>query len=235
MPALDRLCAETVHGLLPPRPDALQAILRGVSEADETALPMMVTLLLNRLPQLASMLAAVPSGAASVKLKVALDQAVDTLLDQLMEQDGVQAQIAGSSLADAGIAVWRIATLLQQIEDGTVRSVRRKQLAAIRRQVDAGCRACFAASLQDQVLARLHVATGRDIPALESAARGLRALETEARAMGGGSAYDLMLSQAAAAVNAESGLDRIDQIRLVEILAGSDAALAMLDDRQGAE
>jgi hypothetical protein len=44
-----------------------------------------------------------------------------------------------------------------------------------------------------------------------------------------------MLSQAAAAVNAESGLDRIDQIRLVEILAGSDAALAMLDDRQGAE
>src|SRR4051812_46480902 len=40
------------------------------------------------------------------------------------------------------------------------------------------------------------------------------------------------LSQAAAVVNAESGLDRTDLIRLVEILAGSDAALALLDDRR---
>jgi hypothetical protein len=231
MPVLDRLCGETVHGLLPPRPDALHAILQGVSAADETALPMIVRLLLSRLPQLASMLATVPSATASPQLRIALDEAVDSLLDQIMAQDGAQAQIANGSLAEASGTVRRITTLLQQIEDGTVRSVRRSQLPTIRQQVDAGCRACFTASLREQVLARLHVAVEQDMSALESAARGLRALETEARVMGGGSAYDLMLSQAADAVKAETGLDQTDQIRLVEILAGSDAALAILDGR----
>lgn len=230
MPALHRLCVETVHGLLPPSPEALQAILQGVSAADETALPMLVRLMLNRLPQLASLLAT-PSGAAGPQVKVALDQAIDSLLDQLTAEDGAQAQIAGAGLAEASVAVRRIATLLQQIEDGTVRSARRAQVAVIRQQVDAGCRARFATGLQDQVLARLHMATDQDVPALEAAARGLRALETEARVMGGGSAYDRMLSQAAEAIKAENGLDRTDQVRLVEILAGSDAALAMLDRR----
>ncbi|MFL5255962.1 MAG: hypothetical protein ACJ8AI_24315, partial [Rhodopila sp.] len=231
MPALDKLCSETVHGLLPPRPDALHTILQGVSAADETALPMMVRLLLNRLPQLASMLAIMPSATASPQLKIALDEAVDSLLDQIMAQDGAQAQIASGSLAEASVTVRRIATLLQQIEDGTVRSVRRSQLPTIRQQVDAGCRARFTASLREQVLARLHGAGEQEMSALESAARGLRALETEARVMGGGSAYDLMLSQAADAVKAETGLDQTDQIRLVEILAGSDAGLAILDGR----
>ncbi|MFL5281873.1 MAG: hypothetical protein ACJ8AW_13000 [Rhodopila sp.] len=231
MPALDKLCSETVHGLLPPRPDALHTILQGVSAADETALPMMVRLLLNRLPQLASMLATVPSATASPQLKIALDEAVDSLLDQIMAQDGAQAQIASGSLAEASVTVRRIATLLQQIEDGTVRSVRRSQLPTIRQQVDAGCRARFTTSLREQVLARLHGAGEQEMSALESAARGLRALETEARVMGGGSAYDLMLSQAADAVKAETGLDQTDQIRLVEILAGSDAGLAILDGR----
>jgi hypothetical protein len=232
MPALHRLCAETVHGLLPPNPEALQAILQGVSVTDETALPMLVRLMLSRLPQLASLLAT-PSGAAGPKVKVALDQAIDSLLDQLTAPDGVQAQIASASLAEASVMVRRIATLLRQIEDGTVRPARRTQAAVIRQQVDAGCRARFATGLQDQVLARLHMATDQDVLALEAAARGLRALETEARAMGGGSAYDRMLSQAAEAIKAENGLDRTDQIRLVEILAGSDAALAMLDGRPG--
>ena len=232
MPALQRLCAETVHGLLPPRPEALQAILQSVSAADETALPMLVRLLLNRLPQLASLLATA-SGAAGPQLKVALDEAIDSLLDELTAPDGVQAQIASGSLTEASVAVRRIATLLQQIEDGSVRSARRTRVAVIRQQVDAGCRARFATALQDQVLTRLHMATDQDMPALEAAARGLRALETEARVMGGSSAYDRMLSQAAETIKAENGLDRTDQIRLVEILTGSDAALAMLDGRPG--
>jgi hypothetical protein len=232
-PALDRLCAETVHGLLPPRPDVLHAILRSISVTDETALPLMVRLLLNRLPQLASMLAAAPSGTASPQLKIALDEAIDGLLDQMIAEDGTSAQIASAGLAEASVAVRRIATLLQQIEDGTVRPVRRSQLPTIRQQVDAGCRARFTVSLREQLLAQLHVATDQDIPALETAARELRALETEARVMGGGSAYDLMLTQAADAVKAETGLDRTDQIRLVEILSGSDAAPAMLDGRAG--
>lgn len=67
---------------------------------------------------------------------------------------------------------------------------------------------------------------------LEEAARGLRALETEARGVGGGETYDKLLRQAAEIVRQTPGADvigRADRVRLVEILAGPEAALAMLE------
>jgi hypothetical protein len=232
MAALDRLCAETAHGLLPPRPEAVHSILRGVTEADGTALPLMVSLLLVRLPEAVAFLVAGPTASMDTATKIAMDLAVDGLLVQLAQPDGAQAQIAATSLAEAAAAIHRIADLLRQVEDGSVKPARRAQLQAIRQHLDAGCRTRFTASLQDQMLAPLRTSGGQDVLALEAAARGLRVLETEARLIGSGPAYDQMLSQAAEAVkaaSAETGLDRTDQIRLVEILAGSDAALAMLD------
>jgi hypothetical protein len=90
--------------------------------------------------------------------------------------------------------------------------------------------------LQDELLAPLQrVGVPLDlatIPALESAARGLRVLETEGRVISSGSAYDVLLGSAADAIKGSAMRDRLglaDQIRLVEILSGPDAALAMLD------
>lgn len=238
MAAFDRFCAETVQGLLPPRPDALHAILRGIAEADQSALPMMVRLLLTRLPEAAALLMTGPPGPQAAALKATTDETVDTLLEQLSRKDGAAAQVAATSLEEAGAAVRRIAVLLRQLEDGSVAPARRTQLKAVRHALDTGCRTRFAAGLRDEVLAPLLAGGSPDMRVTEAAARDLRSLETEARAVGGGAAYDLMLRQAADAVKtlpAEAGPGRTDRIRLVEILAGSDAALAMLDDRRGGQ
>nr|WP_294555812.1 hypothetical protein [uncultured Rhodopila sp.] len=233
MAGFDRLCAETVQGLLPPRADALHAILRGIAETDQSALAMMVKLLLTRLPEAAALLMASQPDARGDALKAAADETVEKLLEQLARKEGAAAQIAAASLEEAGGTVRRVAVLLRQLEDGSVKPNRRAHLKAVRQALDAGCRTRFAAGLRDEVLAPL-AGGSPDMRVLEAAGRDLRALETEARAAGGGGAYDLMLRQAADAVKAlpaEVGPGRTDRIRLVEILAGSDAALAMLDER----
>ena len=69
------------------------------------------------------------------------------------------------------------------------------------------------------------------IAGLEATARGLRVLETEARTVGGGGVYDMLLGKAATAIE-NRGLSGIlpvaDQVRLVEILVGPEAALALI-------
>jgi hypothetical protein len=229
MAALDRLCAETAHGLVAPRNEALHAILRGVSAADESALPMVVTLLLTRLPEAATLLLGSQAASAGGAVKASAELAIDSLLEQLAGHDGAGGRVTLTSLAEAGGVVRRISTLLRRLEDGPMGPARRTHLNEVRQNLDAGCRARFASGLQDQVLAPLGAVSGEDVSAIEAAARDLRMLETEARALGGASAYDTMLENAAEAVKAASGgLERMDQIRLVEILAGADAALAML-------
>lgn len=109
-------------------------------------------------------------------------------------------------------------------------------MQAIRERLDASCKARFIAGLQDEVLTpMLHLGTGSNpavIPAIETAARGLRILEMAARAVGSGGVYDRLLAEATEAVKADIMRDKltlVDQVRLVEILKGSDAALAMLE------
>jgi hypothetical protein len=65
---------------------------------------------------------------------------------------------------------------------------------------------------------------------LESCARDLRSLETAARPVGGAGSYDQQLRQAAekARLAAKAGtLTPVRMLRLVEILAGSEAAAAL--------
>jgi hypothetical protein len=69
--------------------------------------------------------------------------------------------------------------------------------------------------------------------ALEIAARGLRTLETEARRAGGGASYDTLLGQAAELVRdmtAQGGLDRVEGMRLMEIVAGPEMALTLFGE-----
>ncbi len=177
MAAFDRFCAETVQGLLPPRADALHAILRGIAGADESALPMMVKLLLTRLPEAAALLMAAQPGPQGSALKAAADETVDKLLEQLVRKEGAAARIASTSLEEAGTTVRRIATLLRQLEDGSVKPARRAHLKAVRQTLDAGCRTRFAAGLRDEVLALLLAGGNPDVQVIEAAARDLRALE----------------------------------------------------------
>ncbi|MDR3531327.1 MAG: hypothetical protein P4L90_12345 [Rhodopila sp.] len=231
--ALETLCAETANGLLPPRPEAIDAILHQVTTANPAALPMTITLLLTRLPEAAAVLAEARAGPEAVSVQAVMDQTADRLLRQLDDEEGTEARIADGTLADAGVAANRIATLLRHLDTSNATPRRRARIRAVRRRLDAGCQARFAAGLEDELLTPLRQSgLLADIPALESTARGLRILAAEARVVGSGATYDLLLGKAAEVIKDSAIQERLGlaaQLRLVEILAGSEAALAMLD------
>jgi hypothetical protein len=234
--ALDTLCSDAATGLLPPAPEEVEAILSRVARANRTALPMMIAMFLDRLPETVELLPPAQKGPEAMAIHAAMDDAAGLLLRQLDQEEGTEKRIAAGTLAEAGAAVHRIATLLRHQDSPNANPRRRDQLGMVRQRLAAGCKARFASGLQDELLAPLQrVGVPLDlatIPALESAARGLRVLETEGRVISSGSAYDVLLGSAADAIKGSAMRDRLalaDQIRLVEILSGPDAALAMLD------
>jgi hypothetical protein len=234
--AVDRLHADAATGLLPPPPATIEAMLVRVARRDAVALPMMLAVLLDQVPDAAALLPAAQLGPEATAIQAALDGAADLLLRQLGQEDSTESRIATGTLADAGVAVSRMAALLRHLDVPDATPRRRDRLRAVRQRLEADCKARFASGLEDEVLAPLlHLGVPpapADIPALESAARGLRVLETEARIVGSGSTYDVLLGKAAEAIKDRAMRDRLsraDQLRLVEILVGSDAALAMLD------
>jgi hypothetical protein len=233
---LDTLCSEAATGLLPPTPDTIAAMLGRVVRLNKDVLPMMIAVLLDRLPQAAALLPAVNTGPEAHAVHAAMDEATDLLLRQLDREEGADARIAVGTLAEAGAAAGRVASLLKHLDTANVQPQRRQQMRAVRQRLEADCKARFASGLQDELLIPLQhmgsLSADTDIPALEAAARGLRVLETEGRSVGGGSTYDLLLGKAAEAIKADTMSDRLsraDQMRLVEILSGPDAALAMLE------
>lgn len=236
-PALDTLCAETASGLLPATAETVVALLDRVAGTTPAALPMMMTLLLDRLPEAAGLLPQVREGRSSATIQVALNQAADLLLRQLDHPTGgAEARIAQGSLDEAGAAAGRIASLLIHLDTLNATPKRRDRLRAVRRRLNAGCKVRFQSAVRDELLAPLRHGgaplMAADITALEAAARGLRVLESGARVAGGGATYDLLLADAVAAIKGNAMRRRLapmDQVRLVEILGGSDAALAMLD------
>jgi hypothetical protein len=236
--ALEATSASTANGLMGLRAENIGHILSQVADKHAEVLPMMITLVLVRLPQAAAMLAAFQPGAAGTALHAATNQAAELLLRQLDEANGVEIKIATGSLADSGSAVKDIVTLLQSLETANPGSGRRERLRAILGRLDTGCKERFAAGLQNDLLMPLGRMTGLPnaaaISTLETVARSLRVLETEGRKAGGGITYDLLLKKAVAAIEAGTVKDLltpIDQARLVEILAGPDAALALLGSR----
>jgi hypothetical protein len=233
---LDRLRAEAATGLLAPPRGAIGAILSRVARANAAALPMMIAVLLDCLPEAAELLPATYTGSEATAARTAMDDATELLLHQLDQEDATETQIAAGTLADAGAAVGRIAALLKHLNIAEAKPRQRERLRAVRHRLDAECKARFASGLQDELLAPLQLVgiapAPADIPALEAAARGLRVLETEGRVIGSGAAYDLLLNKAADAIKDSAMLDRLsgaDQLRLIEILSGPDAALALLD------
>lgn len=233
---LDALHAEAATGSLPPRPDVVETILGRVARANKSALPMMLAMLLDCLPDAAALLPAAKKGPEAAAIYAAMDAATDLLLQQLDQEDITDMRIATGTLAEAGAAAGGIVALLKNLDKAGAKPQRRDQIRAVRQRLDADCKARFAWGLQDELLAPLQVpgiAPGStDIPALEAAARGLRVLETEGRLIGSGAAYDQLLANAAETIKDNVMLDRLsqaDQIRLVEILRGPEAALAMLN------
>jgi hypothetical protein len=233
---LRQMTADAAQGLPPPEASVVQALLAEAVGYDPGAQPMLIALLLARIPDCAPVLLRVATmlGQGSGGLfRLAGEQAADILLDQLEAPGGAEAHLGGQNLVEAGASVRRLTSLLKALEGEALSPHRRRRLDDVRHRIESGCQSLFTERLSADLLDPLRTrATDADPAAawdLEGAARGLRALETEARRAGGEKVYDTLLGQAADVVReiaAQGGLDRVSGMRLMEIVAGPELALA---------
>jgi len=237
---LRHMMADAAQGLVPPEAVDVRTMLEDARRHEPDAQPMLIALLLARVPEAAPVLlriAAVLGQQGGAGLRHAGEQAADILLDQLEAPGGAEAQLGGHDLAEAGATVRRLTSLLGALDAETLTPDRRGRLNDVRQRVRSGCEALFTERLTSDLIEPLRVcgaATGADAPAeLEAAARGLRVLETEARRAGDDKTYDTLLGQTADMVRemiVQGGLDRAGGLRLMEIVAGPEVALALLGE-----
>ncbi len=233
-PVLRELVAEAEAGIASSRLEAIQAMLADVRATCPEALTMLVTLLLAKLPQLAPVLAKIDPELGlqgELVLRQASQDATEVLLAGLESDGGLESAVSGVELEDAAQEVRRTVTLLRQLAERTDVPQMRAREHAIRQRLDAGCRQRFAHAMTTEFLPLLRQPpAGGDGNALEATARHLRELESEARVLGGGDAYDKQLREAAASVRAGGAAEMslAEQVRLVEILEGPEAAMALL-------
>ena len=213
--------------------DVIGAIVRDVTAIDPNALPALVVIMLARLPEVMRPLAALAASSAMADgtLRRALESAGGILLSQLELPNAFVTMLAARDLMEVARRVRLIATLLFHMDSDRAPLERRARVRSVRATLAQHCRTRFADALADDFLILLHgciaACTDEQIVALETTARGLRALETEARKVGGGSIYDDLLDRAGGAIQGVAApvLDRISRVRLLEIIAGTGAAL----------
>ncbi len=207
---------------------ALLDMLAGSQSAGARACGMMLSLLVLRLPEAAPALLGAAQAAAG--LRPLAEAAVETALAWLEAETADQRT---TIVNVATIELGRQTALLNALADQPG-ATRRRRVAEVKGQLLTGCLHRLEASLQERVMAPLRTLPAnpeqRDVAldALEDTARTLRRFEVEARRLGASAKFDAMAQDACAAVVGASCLSRMDRARLVEILAGPAAALALL-------
>jgi hypothetical protein len=240
---LDALVADADIGVSL-RSGLLAPLLMAGSQ-DATTQAMMVTLMLARLPGTRGLLARAAralGGTHEASVGLAIDQALAVLVDRLETRSGIETLVIGSNLAHAADEIRRIKTLL----DGLLRNRPQDdwpgRLARMMHRLDAACRLRFAIALEVEFAAAVQL-LGDDsehvvMLRLEQVAGHLRNLEQEARNVGSRVSYDTLLREAADHIKAAAlagAFGLVDCVRLVEILAGPDEALALLDTADAIE
>jgi hypothetical protein len=157
-------------------------------------------------------------------LAEAVESAIGFVLHATVENVPAAAGDAGADAARQ--AVLLLLGLEARAQDKPQRLAR---IRAARHQADARLRAAFAEAIAAEL------AAGRGAvqpdPSREESARALRRFAGAARHLGSADSYDAALRAAAMALTPAPGADgatRAARARLVEILAGSEAAAAML-------
>ena len=194
---------------------------RGAAELDSV-----VSVMLARL--------AMPARVANLATRVTgndgvTGRAIDRLAASL-RQDAADPADFREAAREAG----RVAAMLDALDEGATPE-RRARLDQIRRDADSVSRHSFSRAVgQTLTMAQAAMTASFDdgaIAAIEACARDLRRLETAARKLGSGEYYDGQLADAAAVVHRLDGdLGLADRVRLIEILAGPQAATAVLTE-----
>lgn len=241
--ALRDLERATQLGTNPNEGNAIQTLLAGLGAESAEGLTMLVALLPVRLPhvtpRLQRLIGSARGSPESVAVRQAMDRGLDGVLGEMERANGFDNQVLRAPLRDAANDVRRVATLLRDIDEDPEASRHRPRLKAIWQNLDQACRKRFGEGLTEEVVVPLMAAAeplaAAEQTRLETTARALRGLESAARKFGGAKVYDALLDKAAtvARTAADSGvLTKVRHMRLVEILAGPEAAEALY--RRGA-
>jgi hypothetical protein len=223
---------------------AVAEILTNIPNEPTTACAMIARLNLvqspHALPVLGNIAGAGRSSDEKGLLRAAVNSAVAAVLTRMERETGFVHEIGHGSLAESGAAVQRAVTLLREVEADKSLSAHWPRLRAIRHKVDDACKTRFARGVREDLVEPLTAAAipvdGPAQTAMESAARELRRLETMAGKPGDPAGYDRQLRAAADAVltAADAGtLTPMRKYRLIEILAGSEAAEALYFNASG--
>ena len=240
---LDAMVAEADIGVSL-RADVLAPLLMACSQ-DASTLAMMVTLILARLPGVRGLL--MPAARSlgrdqEAAMQTAIDQALEVLVHRLETRNGIETLVIGGSLRQAAGEVRRIRALLDGLLRNRLRDDWPSRLVQMKSRLDVSCRLRFAIALEVEFADALQ-ALGDDsqqvvVNRLEEVAMHLRNLEQEALLIDSRQGYDPLLREAAEHIKSAAlagALGLVDSVRLVEILAGSDEALALLDAADGIE
>ena len=226
------------------RTDLLAPLLMACSQ-DASTLAMMAALILARLPGLRRLL--MPAARSlgrdqEAAMQTAIDQALEVLVHRLETRNGIETLVIGGSLRQAAGEVHRIRTLLDGLLRNRLRDDWPSRLVQMKNRLDVSCRLRFAIALEVEFADALQAlgADGQQVVMnrLEEVAVHLRNLEQEALQIDSSETYDSLLREAAEHIKAAAlagALGLVDCVRLVEILAGSDEALALLDAADGIE
>jgi hypothetical protein len=234
VPAIEELACILVPGH-PEGDDRLAGLLSAWAPHPKEVMVMLVSVLVRRAPAAASLIGQLvaPGGrlAAQQNLRAAANEASAVLLERFELPGTAEGAIGAVPLAEAGGEARRLASLLEAL-DGTLSGKDRARLKDVRQRIDEGCRAQFAGALQTELLDPLRGAAGAMDSArqkeLEATARQLHDWEAAGRQIGGAAEYDAILQEATAAIGGEAELSVPRRVRLVEIIAGPDAAMKLL-------
>ena len=232
--AIETLARHQADGFGDPPIGAIVGLLRAATEADAESLQTMLVILLSRLPDSAALVVSVAAGVGSAEGtgRRALRQAAGAIMRGCEDGRMIETRVEQASIADAAEHARQMIGLLRALEEGKTQG-ERERARAVRARLDQGCQARFSDGLTHELLGSLADVTDAEIavPALEDVARDLRALETEARAIGGGPVYDRLLHAAADTVG-HASLALMDRVRLTEIIAGTDVAMKLLTEER---
>ena len=237
-PRLRGLVQDTAVGAVIPGEGAIHGLMGDIAVESPEGCGMVVALILGQLPNAATLLrrllGAGRGATEKLVLRQALDAGVDCVLTDMEGPSGFAGGVSRAPLSAAGSEVRRITALLGDIENESDSSKHRPRLREIRIKLDQACRARFTAGLTDDLVTPLAISAGpvgaTAQTQFEDVARDLRALESAARRVSGAGIYDSLLDMAAKAVQVAAAagvLTPMRKLRLVEILAGPEAAEAM--------
>ena len=217
------------HALATLSRQALVDMLAAAEREGARAWGMMASLLTIRMPQSADVLLAATDGKAS--LRPVAEAAADAALAWLEHETADQ---TGSIGETAPLEVARQAALLDALTSQPGDAARRRRISETKAHLLEGCLSRVELSLQEQLAAPLQALpaepAARDaaLDTIEANARRLRRFEMEARRIGGGARFDASMKGMERAVSEAGELCPMDRARLVEILAGPEAAARQL-------